>query len=1018
MKNLIALLSVFISLNITAQNPITYVNPFIGTGGHGHTFPGATVPFGFVQLSPDTRPDGYNDWDGCGGYHYSDSIIYGFSHTHLSGTGVPDYCDILLMPTIGEVQLENIKDNNPKLGYASLFSHKSERASPGFYSVILEDDNIAVELTASARVGMHKYQFPNAQKANIILDLTHRDKLLEGSFIEIVSPTKIQGLRRSSSWANDQWLYFAIEFSEPFITAEIIDSVNNVQLNAYRFSSKIISGTALKSDFQFSAVGGKTIFVKCALSPVSCAGAWKNMQAEVPDWDFEKLKQQAHDTWNAELSKIEISSKADENKPLDAVDNNLVIFYTALYHCMIAPNIYQDVDGKYRGRDNAIHTSENFDYYTVFSLWDTYRALHPLLTIIDQKRTNDFINTFIKEYEQGKKLPVWELSSNETECMIGNHAIPVIADAALKGITNYDMPLAMEAMMHSANLDHYGLKFYKDKGYIESNEEPESVSKILEYSYDDWCIAKMLSNSPNKYKLKTNAETGNLDANDFLNRSKYFENILDNDLLVHPRFNGNWYSPYDPKEVNFNFTEANAWQYSFAYPQWMEEIILWDGDNGAAKKYESLLDNLFTTTSPTTGREQSDITGLIGQYAHGNEPSHHIAYLYNYALTPWKTQFYVNKIKTEFYKNAPDGLIGNEDCGQMSAWYVFSAMGFYPVCPGKAEYEIGTPSFDKIVIHTENKNTFTIQVNRESENSIYINKFDPAISAENIPKLSHEDILNKKGMTLNLSDVPTKISIIKDKNNYSKYENLLTAPIIEYANASFADSLEIQIKAPQNKSYFETENIDNIQIFYTLDGSNPTDKAMLYKNKIVIHQNTTIKTIRKFDGKYSGITTAHFTQLPSHYTLNYLTKYNAQYTAGGETALIDGMRGTSDFRTGMWQGWQKENMELVLDLGEIQEITSAGAGFLQDIRSWVWMPAKLEIYTSTDGKNYALTATIQNTIATNNYDSKEIQNLQTEFNPTKTRYIKFKAINFGPVPDWHPGKGGDTWIFCDEVWAK
>ena len=977
------------SLQSNAQKFTEYVNPFIGTGGHGHTYPGATVPFGFVQLSPDTRPDGYNDWDGCGGYHYSDSIIYGFSHTHLSGTGVADYCDILLMPTVGEASLTNIKDNNPKLGYASKFSHVNEKASPGFYSVLLEDDSIPVELTATARVGMHKYLFPKSNQANIILDLTHRDKLLEGCYIEIISSTKIQGLRRSSSWAKDQWLYFAIEFSQPFYNSEIISG----DIIAKNQVPSIVSGTELKSYFQFKTDGKTPVYVKCALSPVSCAGAWNNMKSEIPDWDFEKVKQNANDTWNKELSKIEITSLEDEKKSLSDSTNKLVIFYTALYHCMLAPNIYEDVDGRYRGRDNKIHTAEGFDYYTVFSLWDTFRAEHPLFTIIDQKRTADFINTFLKQYEQGGRLPVWELSSNETDCMIGYHAVSVIADAAVKGIKGFDYNEAYEAMKHSANLDIYGLKYYKEKGFIESNEEPESVSKTLEYSYDDWCI----------YKMGTLLKSYS-DAEKYFSRGFNFLNLKDG-YFARPRFNGGWYSPFDPYEVNFNYTEANAWQYSAFHPQSSEYIS------------EIFLDSLFNASDKTSGREQSDITGLIGQYAHGNEPSHQIPYLYNYTTAPWKTALYVNKIINQFYKNTPDGLIGNEDCGQMSAWYVLSSIGFYQVCPGSPQFTYGTTAFDNVIIHLENKNEFTIKSLNNNVENIYLK----SIRVNDIPETDFQINYDQMIQGAELAFIKTNKkdeAFIPKLNTNGDPGYPMTVPIIYASSSTFKDSMQVIIKQAGGGLIMTTDGSDPL-LNPTIPIARDTS-FYIYENKIIQAINC-YKNSNLVNGKLegcSGIVTAHFYKLPHNYSLSYLTKYNSQYPAGGDAALIDGLHGGDDFRTGMWQGWQGENMEVVLDLGKQTEIKKAGAGFLQDVRSWIWMPVKMDIYTSDDGQHFNLLTTINNTIANNNYESKEIQNLTTEFPSVKTRYVKFVATQFGTIPESHPGKGGASWVFCDEVWVE
>lgn len=453
---------ILFSLIVNAQKQLSqYVHPFIGTGGHGHTFPGAIVPFGMMQLSPDTRLDG---WDGCSGYHYSDSVIYGFSHTHLSGTGCSDYGDILLMPVVQTIPLDHYQ-------YASVFSHKKEKARPGYYQVFLETPKINAELTATARCGMHRYTFPKNVTPSIVLDLKHRDEVLD-SKLEVLDSFTLRGYRFSKAWARNQKVFFEIKFSKAI---QQMDRLNTSSFVPFNTSGKsIITQIHFRND-------GKPLLVKVAISAVDENGAHRNMQAEMLDWNFEKYRRQANETWNKELSKIEVKGGTKDQQ---------TVFYTALYHCMTAPNIYSDVDGRYRGRDDKIHTTEGkFDYYTVFSLWDTYRAEHPLLTIIDPKRTNDIINTFIKEYEQGGLLPVWELSSNETYCMIGYHAIPVIWDAYSKGIRNYDAEQAFEAMKHSAMTNYFGLGSYKKYGYVRSEDDYESVSKTLEYAYDDWCIA-------------------------------------------------------------------------------------------------------------------------------------------------------------------------------------------------------------------------------------------------------------------------------------------------------------------------------------------------------------------------------------------------------------------------------------------------------------------------------------------------------------------------------------------------
>ena len=606
------LLSLFFFVNLAwSQDYAKHVNPFIGTGGHGHTFPGATTPYGMVQLSPDTRIDG--SWDGCSGYHYSDSIIYGFSHTHLNGTGVSDYGDILLMPTMGEPSFDN-------KSYSSTFSHANEKASAGFYSVTLDKHHIDVRLTTSTRVGFHEYTFNKAGQANIILDLHHRDKLLDGK-IRVIDNKTIEILRRSEAWAQDQYVYARIEFNVPL---EMIKAI----------ASSEYLGNITKASFSKKVKKGEKILVKVALSPTSYEGAKLN-SSEIKHWDFDKVHKDAIAAWNKELSKIEVSSD-DKDK--------LAIFYTALYHTMMQPNIAQDLDGKYRGRDNQIHQAEGFDYYTVFSLWDTFRGAHPLYTLIDKKRTSDYINTFIKQYEQGGRLPVWELASNETDCMIGYHSVSVIADAMVKGIEGFDYEKAFEASKASAMRDVLGLEAYKKNGFISIDDDHESVSKTVEYAYDDWCIAQMAMLLDKKE-----------DYHYFMKRSQNWKNLFDWETgFIRPKKNGGWDKPFDPREVNNNFTEGNAWQYTFFVPQDIQGMIQ---AYGGKEKFEDKLDAMFNSESKTTGREQVDVTGLIGQYAHGNEPSHHMAYLYNYIGKPEKTNEKVKYILDNFYKNAPDGLI-------------------------------------------------------------------------------------------------------------------------------------------------------------------------------------------------------------------------------------------------------------------------------------------------------------------------------------------------------------------------
>ena len=939
MKNKLFLLVFLFSTLVFSQNYSKYVNPMIGTGGHGHTYPGATVPFGMVQLSPDTRIDG--SWDGCSGYHYDDSVIYGFSHTHLNGTGCSDFGDIMLMPTMGEPTF------NPK-EYASSFLHANEKAAAGFYSVKLDKYNIDVNLTASTRVGFHQYTFNNSGLANIILDLNHRDKLLYGD-IKIIDNKTIEILRRSEAWAKDQYVYARIEFNVPM-------QISKVEANQEN-RNDFYSGTNLKLSFTKQVKKGEQILVKVSLSPTSYEGAKLNM-SEIKDWDFNKVKQNAEKIWDNELSKIEITSD-DKDK--------LAVFYTALYHTMVQPNIAQDIDGKYRGRDNQIHQAEGFDYYTVFSLWDTFRAAHPLYTLIEKKRTADFINTFLKQYEQAGRLPVWELASNETDCMIGYHSVSVMADAMAKGITGFDYEKCFEAATHSAMLDNSGLDAYKKNGFISMDDDSESVSKTLEYAYDDWCIAQMamiLDHKENYYY--------------FMKRSQSWKNVFDwNTGFMRPKKNGGWDKPFDPKEINNNFTEGNSWQYSFFVLQDIPAMIMAYGGND---KFEAKLDEMFNSESKTTGREQADVTGLIGQYAHGNEPSHHMAYLYNYVGKPEKTAEKVHYILNNFYKNAPDGLIGNEDCGQMSAWYVLSAMGIYDVTPGKLEWETTIPFFKKVILNFENKN-------------------QSKITKKNIIKI-----------------FPQKINNIE----LEKKSNLIPVPTIEAENKSFKNKLKFKVLNPKPINYSIYSDLKTYcRIIDEKYKNSPFFEY--YGDGILIDRNTQVMAYSEinFNGKFyqSDTISATFYKKPNNYTINIKSKYNPQYHAGGPEGLIDGIYGSENWRKGDWQGYQGQDFEAVIDLQKEQKISELSANFLQDQHSWILMPTKVEFYSSIDNINFTLVKTIQNTLDPKENDTK-IVNFKANVNPISTKYIKVKAYNYGILPEWHQGAGGDAFIFIDEITIK
>jgi len=789
------------------DTPLTsYVNTFIGTGGHGHTYPGATMPFGMMQLSPDTRLDG---WDGCSGYHYSDDYIYGFSHTHLSGTGVSDYGDVLLMPT-NEINFNNGADG--RQGYGTHFSHEKEKASPGYYKVHLDDTNIDVELTVTPRAGMHNYIFPAAENQIVMIDLIHRDKVLDAT-IDIVSETEIQGHRHSKAWASDQRLFFNIKTSHPF--KDMLQSPPKEGMPG-----------AQKAALEFSNPNNDPVTISVGISAVSMEGARKNRTTEIGSKTFEQLKKEANDLWEQQLEKMVIETTDEDIK---------TNFYSALYHTMLAPNLYQDVDGKYRGMDLNIHQTTDFDYYTVFSLWDTYRAAHPLYTIIEEERTNDFIATMLAKYDEGGILPIWDLSANYTGCMIGYHGVPVIADAYVKGIRNYDTEKAFEAIQHSAMRDHLGLEAYKNNGFIPVEEESESVSKTLEYAYDDWTIAQMAK------------EMGKTETyQKYLQRAQNYKNIFNPETnFFQGRFNNTWFGPFDPYEVNFNYTEANAWQYSLYAPQDISGLI---GLMGGKQAFENHLDELFSAKTETSGRDQADITGLIGQYAHGNEPSHHMAYLYNFVNKPYKTQELTRKILTELYSNAPDGISGNEDCGQMSAWYVFSSLGFYPVTPVSNQYIIGAPLYDKATIYLENGNQFTMVSNASDEN-----KYIKSITLNGKPLersfLYHDEIVAGGSLIFEMTHAPTSwgtddahIPVTEIKEH-----RIVTAPYISTGTAAFKQSTTIQLK----------NTTANAEIYVSLNDA----EFQKYTKPITISESTTLKTYATVKELKSNVLTTNFNKI-------------------------------------------------------------------------------------------------------------------------------------------------------------
>jgi predicted alpha-1,2-mannosidase len=732
--------------------PYDDVDPFIGTGGEGHTYPGATVPFGMVQLSPDTEVRDFKaSFPWAAGYRRGDPTILGFSHTHFSGTGHSDLGDVLLVPTTGPLQLEPGTPEHPETGYRSRFSPADEKASPGYYSVVLRDPGVKAELTATTRVGLHRYTFPASESAHVLLDLVSSIYNYDGkvlwSQIRVESDTLVTGHRQTKGWAPDRQIYFAMQFSRPFKSYGLVNETGpDERYKGFGRSGRVLenypeaAGKKLKAYFNFSTRAGEVIQVKVALSAVGIDGALANLRAEAPGWDFDGVRRAAREAWTRELSRVSIDADPKERR----------IFYTALYHSMLAPVTYMDVDHRYRGLDQANHVARGFTNYHVFSLWDTFRAAHPLFTILQPARDGEMIRSMLAHRAQSVHhiLPIWSFGSTETWCMIGYHAVPVIADALLKGVRGFDPAEAFAAMKASATYAPYGgLGAYMKYGYVPVDLEKEAASKTLEYAYDDWAIARVARalGKPEVERL-------------FDRRAASFRAIFDpaTGFMRARKSDGKFREPFDPLYAQYgsDYTEGNAWQYSWYVPHDVRALIEL---LGGPTRFVERLDQLFALkASDEKYKQVEDIAGLIGQYAHGNEPSQHIAYLYSYAGQPWRTQERIRQIMDTLFDDTPEGLSGNEDCGQMSAWYIFSALGFYPVAPGSLEYVIGVPRFRRAEVKLPNGKTFTVRADNLSRSNGYIQ----AATVDGRPwdkaYLRHQDLMRGATVDFSMGPQPNK----------------------------------------------------------------------------------------------------------------------------------------------------------------------------------------------------------------------------------------------------------------------
>lgn len=750
MKKLFTLIILVVIFNYNQdcqaqKNYIQYVNPLVGTKNMGHTYPGATVPFGMVQLSPETDTiqyefnNQYNKkvYEYCSGYQYKDQTIVGFSHTHFSGTGHSDLGDFLIMPTTGELKLNPGTAENPESGYRSRFSHKNEFAEPAYYKVLLDDYNILAEHTASNRVGFHQYNFPESDNAHIILDLisgiyNHKEKNV-WTFVRVENDTLITGYRQTNGWARTRTVYFAMVFSKPFTNYGHKKYDNIIYKGFWRKFDETknfpeMAGENIRAYFDFKTVKDEKIKIKFALSPVSTKGAINNLLHEIPHWNFEQVKNESQELWNKELSKIEVEMMSQKD---------METFYTALYHTFLGPITYMDVDGLYKGLDQNIHEAKDFTNYTVFSLWDTYRALHPLFSLIQPSRNADMVKSMMEHYNQSvhKMLPIWSHYANENWCMIGYHSVPVIADALIKGnLKECNVNSLLEACVNtSQNKNYDGLAEYVKLGYVPDDKNSSSVSKTLEYAYDDWCIAQIAKFADSKDIEK-----------EYLKRAQGFEHVFDSQIgFMRPKLSdGSWKTEFNTLSTHGQgFIEGNAWNYSLYVPHQVDQMIKMMGGKA---KFSEHLDSLFTMQiDDKYFAHTEDITrdGIIGNYVHGNEPGHHIPYLYNWTDQPWKTQERVRMIMQTMYSNTVDGLCGNDDAGQMSAWYVFSALGFYPVCPGSDQYAIGSPLIKNATINLENGQKVYIEVRNQKPGNVFVEKITiNGIKIEN-NYLLHKDLM-------------------------------------------------------------------------------------------------------------------------------------------------------------------------------------------------------------------------------------------------------------------------------------
>ena len=968
------------------NDPADFVDPFIGTSAHGHTFPGSTVPFALVQVSPDTGTTG---WDWCSGYHSSDNSIIGFSHSHLSGTGGADLGDILFMPSARLAKFEPGTKENPELGYRSRFKQENEDAAAGYYAVKLDDNNVKVELTSTERAAHHRYVFTNQENQHVMIDLGHgiQDNTKE-AYIKQIDDYTVEGYRTSNGWADEHTVFFYAVFSNK------ISSIKSETPEGIIEDSEILAAD-IASILSFEKPVD-TLLAKVGISYVDCAGAKNNMTKELADNSFDQTRLNAHNQWNKALEVVDVKGSDDDK----------IVFYTALYHSMIAPYVMSDVDGRYIGPDRELHTIEGENAYGLFSLWDTFRALHPLMTVVAPEKNQEFIRSIVRYYDQRGRLPVWDLNMRENNCMIGYHSVPVIVDAYMKGQRDFDLDLAMESMLHTATQEDYaGLKYYRQFGFLPSDKENNAVSKALEYSYDDWCIAMMAQ------------EMGNTDVyNEYIRRGQFYKNHFDpkDGFMKGRNSQGEFRTPFSPTEISIlgqgDFTEGSSWHYSFFAPQDINTLVELSGGD---KAYAAKLDELFSGES-VTADHSPDVTGLIGNYVQGNEPSHHVAYMYNYVGEAWKTQQMIARIKKEMYTTERDGLCGNEDCGQMSAWYAFSAIGFYPVTPGSNVYVLGTPTFEETTINMANGKKFVLKANGVSDENIYIQSATLNGAPYTKSYIMHSDIVDGSVLVLEMGSEPNKawgadlkdrpVSIIKDAMTSEEIlSTVVFEPFVDKKDRVFVNDITVAVASP-------TDN----DIRYTLNGTAPSLRSSKNPKAITINSDKVL-SVRAFgkNGDASSVGVHKFYKGKLEGVTVTGTAPSKPYENGGLATLTDGKLGGEGYKNPEWIGFVGQTATLEAKLPKAKPLRSVGFNAVNSVGAWLLLPFEAHA-TLYNGDKIVKKVTFD--IPEARTSPEGAYYMTEKFAPVTADRIVWEIVG-GELPSWHPSKGNGAWMFVDELTA-